>query len=290
MLGAQEDTQFKLQTMKHWRGTDIFQINISELKGRLETKVSPIKSAAGGFNIQTKRTVTGVRGTQFNVADTEIGNAVVEVQEGSVALTDERPVTVILYGGSGAFVAANAASSPIPLLAKPQASQAVIDDLKQISFPSGTDSIRVDVYSPKNDTLLLSSTVSKLLQWPKVIVDNAAYPVNLQAIDKNGLQGFVGQYTLVNNQILMPPSVAWQAEAKRLAIKPSEDATGIVFEYAPWHKQKAEPGYETDRYIVPMKELPAGTYKVRAASMARDLGSPDIRKGRFGEWIPIVIP
>jgi hypothetical protein len=74
-----------LERLQRVAGTQIYLIALHVESGRLEADVNKRRNAASQFNVRTRYAVTGVRGTQFRVADLD-GSGSAEVATGKVAV------------------------------------------------------------------------------------------------------------------------------------------------------------------------------------------------------------
>ena len=319
IVSVLDNSTFRLAQLKQLVGTDIFQIELSDLKGRLETKVTPLRSQAGTFNIKSQRTITGVRGTQFNVSDRTGGNAVVEVLEGAVALTDLGDGAVSLLPGFGSYVRDRQASAPTPLLDQPDIHR-IGPILQQIYQPvsvdqaNGTVAVRMDIYLANDpDQKVLHSTQGKL-NWPTELKDGE-YIAAIRSVDRNGLNGEPVFTRLTINHKILAPELAWVGATQSLSIDHPHHDGALLLEQRPFELGTQKPQAKTDAKALPLnvqrrildgktrhisiEDLPSGHHEIRAASVlpaarvTSDTSPASIaasNMGYFSPWIHIFKP
>ncbi len=163
-------------------------------KGRVSTKVEPMKENGSRYEISTPSAVAAVRGTEFRVEVTEAGSNL-EVTEGEVSFASSRG-SVLVKEGFGAQVSATGALSPItPLPAKPKVKQlpsAINQFPIQLAWHpvAGAAHYHYSLYegAPTDGQLIQQQRINT----PEVLINhlnNGLYTVTIRAESEKGLQG-----------------------------------------------------------------------------------------------------
>ena len=316
VMSVLDNSSLQFSKLRQLMGTDIFQIEVSQVLGRLETKVSPLKSAAASFNIRSPRTVTGVRGTQFNVSDYTGQNAVVEVPEGAVALQDQGARSVALPAGYGSYITAASASDAIPLLAPPQ----LVKSYKQLPagdvtlglFQPGSATTRMDIARADNPTEALTYTQTAQAAWPAAL-SQGEYLATVRSVDANGLHGYAQTLKITGSEALnrnLEPRLKWVADMQSLVV--DANATAYALEIRPntslnkvtdlnaigaqgaqtalSSKLNTTTEYPASQKTISLESLPSGKHLVRVANKVTDARTGQQSMGYFSPWVQIYIP
>ncbi|MGZ9711746.1 FecR domain-containing protein [Glaciimonas sp. GNP009] len=113
------NSQIKLSHLRSARFTQSPVTEITLVRGRVDSQVSPLKENKGRFEVRSPLAVAGVRGTNFrvNVSDNKMAT---EVLHGAVAVAkNNRPAGLPLQAGQGSITDAQAVSKAVPLLPEP---------------------------------------------------------------------------------------------------------------------------------------------------------------------------
>jgi FecR protein len=197
VMAIQPNSEVRLETMRQYANSDIFNIQTVLSSGRVNSKVAPIKHPAGDYVVHTKRLTTGVRGTDFSVADNTNQNAVTEVGEGAVLMLDADKEGKKIPGGYGRFVDKTQASDLIPLLPAPlwfcDGTARLTNVVLPVVMAAKPKHYRLDIYDQThglNDDSVPYQQV--ILDRPLLPNDLplGVYRVNIRGIDKHGLQGY----------------------------------------------------------------------------------------------------
>jgi FecR protein len=217
VLSVGPNSELQIETLKRYASSDIFKIQVHLSQGRVESTVKPLTSAASDYTVKSKRLTTGVRGTIFSVGDDPKGNAVAEVLEGGVQLTDATLRQLAIPVGFGSVVQQTEASGLVALLPAPNwlCDVAVGTPLVQplpVLAPLKTHRMRLDVYAGQITDVQGRNPVAQYVQpTASLPADLAlgAYTVEVKAIDTNGLQGYASLKALQVKAVVVPASDGW---------------------------------------------------------------------------------
>ena len=312
VMSVLNNSRLTISKLQQLSGTDIFQIEISQVTGRLETKVSPLKSAASSFNIRSERTVTGVRGTEFNVSDRNGENAVVEVPEGAVALNDKVGKTVALPVGFGSYVVDSQASDKIPLLTQPRlinSDRKQKDAAAELQFTqqAGAAATRIDITNNANPGESLISSVLDKAVWPAQSLSAGDYTAQVRAIDPNGLQGYPLTLKVSargGDDPRIEPVLKWVSDTQSLFIQETRPGVSTLTadkkapqRYALELKAGGNTASAVERrYIessnrhIPLETLTTGHHQVRVAKVIAAGATQAEVLGSFSDWLAVFKP
>lgn len=313
------NSELVLDTLRRYGQSDVFKIELKTLKGRVESTVKPLVHKAGSYEVKTRRSVTGVRGTSFNVEDNLDGNSLVEVLEGSVELVDANGKKQAVIAGNGTYIEKGSAAKPLFLLDAPDWAGVGTDFvpadkvLPVITVP-GTAQVRVDVFVGTDDTVKAfdspAYTRSGSLAMLPADVPDGTYVLGIRSIDKNGLQGFPLRKEVRVTRVLLPPEVTWQVVNKQISWKPTVDAKAFTVQVrkanlaanaASAAKTEAASPTRVGRVVqtnnnpliinqnqavrlLDLSPLAADTYEFRIAS------TDGPQTGPYSPWVSIAVP
>lgn len=187
-------SQVRLSKLRVLRFVNSPRTEINLTQGRVESKVTPLESNKGRFEVRSPLAVAGVRGTHFRVGVSTQGIAN-EVLEGGVAVgTLAKPNSVVLPKGTGNIITEKSVGKAIQLLPPP-----VLSDGQQLQekptvqingFSSaGATAYRAQITSDAAAQNVLMETVNPNNRFKFDGLPDGAYFVRVAAIDQNGLEG-----------------------------------------------------------------------------------------------------
>ena len=217
-------------------GARAYLINL--LRGRLETDVTPSKSANSRFTINTPTAALGVRGTSFR-ATAEGNSASTEVLEGRVAAIGTR-------GGAGVEVnrgfgtkaeAGKAPLPPVPLLDAPglQGLSPVADQSDpELTFAAvpGAARYRGIVAEDARFERVVAEAVNTTPSVKAAALADGQYFFRARAIDPQGLEGWNADSRFRVRTNPRPPQVTSAAPGGALQ-QPSLARMELVFRWEP---------------------------------------------------------
>ncbi|MNR79204.1 FecR protein [compost metagenome] len=163
------------------------------LRGRVVSRVSPLDTNKGRFEVRTPASVAGVRGTHFRVGFD--GNKVAtEVLDGHVAVGSQaKPDTRMLDSVKGNIITASAIGQPVDLLPAPQLASMPYRQNGNAQFAvapvKGARAYHIQL-AQDSETLHLLAEAKSTTQ--EVVIDNIQegnYFAQISAIDALGLEG-----------------------------------------------------------------------------------------------------
>ena len=288
--------------------TDIYWIALKLDTGRIEAEVNPARPVQAQFDVNSRRTVTGVRGTVFAVSDNagnpadanNNDNATLEVLRGKVAFSG---VNVEKDYGSFLKAKETKAAAPVPLLPASAVNAAknnfVWADATGISFSPVAGAVGYQIAlapaGSQNPTRWIDTTT------PRADLPAGSYEINVRAKDANGLLGLEAKTLL---SLVNPVKSASANKALREPLAP-KTKDGNAFEFTPntmvwptvalaslYHVQvKDMAGNVILDVRTPFQNLkpnlPAGEFQGRIASIlmrsaANNTMTED--EGDFGDW------
>ncbi len=217
VLTVAPNSEALIESLKRYANSDIFKIQVLLNKGRVESEVKPFTHSASDYTVRSKRLTTGVRGTVFNVGDNPNGNAIAEVLEGGVLLTDGSARAFTVPIGFGSVVKQTQASGLIALLPAPvwQCDTTRSTELgKRLPLQASplAKHIRFDIHLGKQASLQgLNPAFQRLSSDASLPLDLPAgdYTVEAKGEDSEGLQGYGSTQQLQIKQVNTPITQEW---------------------------------------------------------------------------------
>ncbi len=284
-MDVQAGSSVTFAQLRRYSHTSIFMIDVQLDQGRMEASVNPKRDLAGRFNVQSRRTVTGVRGTVFRIGDATGEPAVVEVLKGEVGFS-AAGATVAVPRGKGSFLDPNGKpAQPVSLLAAPSwvgsAAPGILlkpTDAIPLTLPPGTMSLMLELTAaqPGATTRNIELKASRALVLPADI-PMGHYAFVAKAVDTHGLQG---QPLESHIQLLAPPFppsvLSLNSTHTRLQWTAAPQALLYVLEIYPEPPLAASAAAiqtRTPHHYVDVSQLPAGKYRARVATLALQVNS-----------------
>jgi hypothetical protein len=167
---------------------------ITLLRGRVESRVTPMNAGKGRFEVRTPLSVAGVRGTHFRVGVND--NYVVnEVLSGSVTVgSPQDPQAVTLAGGMGNRIDAQSIGPAVDLLPPPQLAGMPIRQKRggaafAVKPFAGATAYQLQIARDHDFLHLLAEARGGAGQLTIDHIVDGDYFVRLSAIDQRGLEG-----------------------------------------------------------------------------------------------------
>jgi ferric-dicitrate binding protein FerR (iron transport regulator) len=209
VLAVAPNSEVLLESLRQYAGSDIFKIKVMLNQGRVESEVKPLAHQASDYSVRSRRLTTGVRGTQFSVSDDPNSNALAEVLQGSVALSDKTDKSLLVPRGFGSFVEQERASPLIPLIHAPtwhcDSEGASVNKALPVTFSQKPALYRLDIVSNTADQ-------QQRLQDSTRLPDNLPegdYQINVRGVDTNGLQGYGASSAVRVRAVTTPSFLQW---------------------------------------------------------------------------------
>ncbi|MEB0030394.1 FecR domain-containing protein [Undibacterium sp. RTI2.1] len=118
-ISIPSNSQVKLSKLRITKHSKSPRTEITLLQGRVESKVTPLESNKGRFEVRSPLAVAGVRGTHFRVSVNDNGIAN-EVLSGGVAVGSvKKPNTLVIPAGKGNVVTQQGVGDAVDLLPPP---------------------------------------------------------------------------------------------------------------------------------------------------------------------------
>lgn len=310
LLGFPDESRMDVQAgssvvfsqLRNYKHTDIYLIDVQLEQGRVEASVNPKRELAGRFNVQSRRTVTGVRGTVFRVGDTVGTPAVVEVLKGEVGFS-AAGATVAVPNGKGSFLEPSGTpAQPVPLLAAPQWAAGADSALDlaaplPLKLPAGAVAVILELTGAQEGAITRSVALkaSTQLTLPKDF-PLGHYSLQAKAVDANGLQGLpMGSKVSFAARPFAPTDVQLGIHKNQLEWK--NDAQALLYlveifdETAPNQPVLAA---RTPQPFLDLAPLPAGRYRARVTTVALSVnesaGSVQEKQGMPSAWFSFARP
>lgn len=194
-ISLPSNSRVKLAKLRMTRYTNSPRTEVLLLRGKIESHVSPLDSNQGRFEVHTKQSVAGVRGTSFRVGMTSNGVAT-EVLSGKVAVGNAKfPDALILSAGSGNLIDPLTVGRAVDLLAAPQLAaagpqKAYASAQFALTKVAGAKAYHVQLATDANAHNVIAENYAP---DQDVKLDNVAdgdYFARVSAIDENGLEGY----------------------------------------------------------------------------------------------------
>jgi hypothetical protein len=322
-ISIPSNSQVMLSKLRATRYTNSPRTEVKLLEGRVESKVTPLESRKGRYEVRSPLAIAGVRGTQFRVVyqhDSQHNSVASEVLDGRVAVAqaEEKPVTksrdhsiykaviakqagagVLVPAGQGNIVSAHALGKPVTLLPAP-----TLDDGYQlqerptiqlaVNRQTGAQRYRAQIAQDKEAQDLRMEALSAEPHFKFDGLPDGDYFVRVTAIDAQGLEGLptVLPFRLKARPeppFSTAPKAKLRADQVAFGWTESNGATGYRLQVAD------EPSFahplldQQDIHDVHFDgvSLKPGRYYWRLASVAMKQGQPD--QGPWGDTQSLVL-
>jgi hypothetical protein len=228
LLSISPNSIVRLETVRRYATSDVFNIQVHVESGRIESQVKPLHHPASDYSVKSKRLSTAVRGTRFSVSDSDPAtNAITEVLEGGVQLaanidtnTNQKNSASLIPKGFAAYVKDTQVSELVALLPAPQwvcsAMQGVQSHLPLVLLADkNTQRFKLNIYRGEtaslnaanssrttqaysNPTHSLSPDIQVIQTIPTLPADlpEGRYTLQVSAIDSNGIHGVPSVQTI----------------------------------------------------------------------------------------------
>lgn len=192
-ISLPSNSRVKFSRLRLTRYTKSPRTELMLLQGHVESRVAPLDTNKGSYEVRTPTSVAGVRGTQFRVSLD--GDSVTnEVLSGKVAVAKGRqPSDLTLNSGEGNVINAKGVGPAIPLLPAPQ-----LDSLTNATTPqirlapvAGAAAYHVQIANDPDAIDVLAEGRSSDTRVKFAGLPEGTYYARLSAIDKHGLEGMV---------------------------------------------------------------------------------------------------
>ncbi|HEY8027115.1 MAG TPA: FecR domain-containing protein [Burkholderiaceae bacterium] len=191
-ISLPSNSHVKFAKLRMARFTKSPRTELMLLHGHVESRVSPLETNKGSYEVRTPTSVAGVRGTQFRVGvDGE--KTTNEVVNGKVAVGNGKPGSeVMLDAGKGNVVNAKGVGQPIDLLPAPSLASLGKDGAPQLHLSpvAGATAYHVQVANDPDGQDVLAEVRSNEPHIKFAGLREGSYFVRMTAVDKHGLEGY----------------------------------------------------------------------------------------------------
>ncbi|MEO6920129.1 MAG: FecR domain-containing protein [Collimonas sp.] len=202
-IALPSNSQVKLSKLRTARYTKSPRTEITLLKGRVESKVSPLEKNKGRFEVHSPLAVAGVRGTDFRV-DLVDGRVLTEVLSGGVAVAKkDKPAALTLHAGQGNITNTKGIGKAVALLPQPEfTGRPQLQERPTLRFTvspvGGASGYRAQVATDANLGNIVSEAESGTPDIKINGLEDGKYFVRITALDQSGLQGkpLIAAFTL----------------------------------------------------------------------------------------------
>ncbi|HEX7643527.1 MAG TPA: FecR domain-containing protein [Burkholderiaceae bacterium] len=241
-ISLPSNSRVRFNKLRMARFTKSPRTELMLMHGHVESRVSPLETNKGSYEVRTPTSVAGVRGTQFRVG-TDGDTTTNEVVNGKVAVGNGKPGSeVVLDAGKGNVVTAKGVGQPLELLPAPSLAGMGKDGTPQVRLNPvpGAASYHVQVSNDPDGQDVLAEAHSKEPQLKFASLHEGAYYLRMSAIDKHGLEGYAriqqvsfsahpaaapgGLSPYVDGSDSKQVTLRWQATAKESHLQVSRDA------------------------------------------------------------------
>lgn len=190
------NTHIRLSILRMARYTSSPRTEITILRGKVESQVSPLAPSMGRYEIRTPLAMAGVRGTLFRVGLLANGTTANELMSGAVEVSRRTPGTsILLQAGQGNVVTTSNAGAPVALLPAPQlADQPVLQASGMVRFNAvnltGASAYHLQIGTDAQGQAPFAETRSASNALQLGGIDAGDYFVRISAIDAAGLEGY----------------------------------------------------------------------------------------------------
>ena len=205
-ISVPSNSRIQLTTLRTARYVNSPRTQVQLVRGRVESRVAPLATSRGRYEVRTPLSVAGVRGTHFRVGFLGVGSServATETLEGKVAVataTASRagaPDTLVLTSAQGNITDAAVLGPAVALLPAPQlartsagTAQFAADRIALAPVP-GARAYHLQIATDAEAINLLAETRSSAAVLAIDGVPDGEYFVRLSAIDRFGLEGMV---------------------------------------------------------------------------------------------------
>ena len=296
-ISLPSNSQVRLSKLRMAKYTKSPRTEVTLVQGRIESKVTPLESSKGRFEVRSPLAIAGVRGTHFRVGvnDNGVSN---EVLSGKVAVgKTEKPNTVLLPAGQGNLVSSKSVGKPVALLPAPalsgnyqlQEKPTVQIDVQKMP---GAAAYRAQIAADAEaQNLLMEGRISGLDTDTRFKFDglpDGQYFVRTTAIDAIGLEGIpaIQAFTLKARPeppFSVQPKAKLRADKVEFAWTEAADAKTYRLQVArdAGFKDLALDQTGISDIRASAENLKPGAYFWRAASVSQKDGLPD--QGPFSD-------
>ncbi|WP_211467180.1 FecR domain-containing protein [Collimonas silvisoli] len=193
-IALPSNSQVKLSKLRTARYTKSPRTEITLLKGRVESKVSPLDKNKGRFEVHSPLAVAGVRGTDFRV-DLVGDRVMTEVLSGGVAVAKKnQPAALTLRPGQGNVTSAKGVGKAVALLSAPQLSGSPqLQERPTVRFNvtpvAGAHGYRAQIATDADARNVVGEAESDNTEIKINGLEDGNYFVRISALDQMGLQG-----------------------------------------------------------------------------------------------------
>jgi hypothetical protein len=247
-------TLLRVTLLRRVISTDVYRIELDLQSGRVEAKVNPNRPRDAKFDIRTRYSISGVRGTDFRVSDMANNGSGTEVLAGNVALSGAAGSTAVPAGQGSVTNSAGRPSTPVPLLAAPDLAASNLhvqnaDFTVGFGAVAGSRSYRARLMVPaEGGARVVAERVTNVASVQFDGVTDGSYVFTVRAIDTQGLEGYESTRP-VSVRINNAPEVDLQRDA---------NGTGLLLT---WN------GPPTGRYVVELAQDPSFASPVQTLSV-----------------------
>lgn len=292
-IAIPSNSQVTLTRLRMTKYSKSPRTQIHLLQGRVESKVTPLASNKGRFEVTSPLAIAGVRGTHFRVGVNENGIAN-EVLSGAVAVgQQEKPNSLLLAAGKGNIISSAALGKAQDLLPAPALTgNYALQEKPTVQLELGTmpqaRAYRIQIaFDAQAQQILMEAQASA----PRFKFDglrDGNYFARVTAIDALGLEGLpaIQAFTLKARPeppFSVQPKAKLRAEVVDFVWTEAADAQSYRLQIA---RDAAFQTLVLDQAGITAvqyrsNQLPSGTYYWRLASVTQRLGKTD--QGPFGD-------
>lgn len=191
-ISLPSNSHVKFAKLRMARFTKSPRTELMLLHGHVESRVVPLTTNKGSYEVRTPTSVAGVRGTEFRVG-VEGETTTNEVLSGKVAVGSGKPGSdVMLDAGKGNVVTAKGVGPAISLLPAPTLAGLGKDGPPQLHLSpvAGATAYRVQVANDPDGQDVLAEVRSNEPHIKFASLRAGSYYVRMSAVDKHGLEGY----------------------------------------------------------------------------------------------------
>jgi hypothetical protein len=192
-ISLPSNSRVKFSKLRMARYTKSPRTELMLLRGHVESRVSPLDTNKGSYEVHTPTSVAGVRGTQFRVS-VEGDNVTNEVLSGKVAVgTPKQANDLTLEAGTGNLITAKTVGPAIDLLPAPQLDGVDNEATPQVRLlpVAGARFYHVQIANDPDALDVFAEGRSHDTRVKLAGLPEGTYYARVSAIDKNGLEGLV---------------------------------------------------------------------------------------------------
>lgn len=185
-------TELRLEQLAKFSGTELGDTVLQVPQGGMSATVAPTGKGVGRFEVRTPTAVTGVRGTQFRLHNSAVGQAG-SVSEGSVRLLPRNGALTVVANGYGSVVRPDGTLAgtwrmlPAPDMAPPARRGG--QWATRLAPVAGAAGYAIDVSRDEDGLYPVSSTTVQSADALFPSPGQGEYYVSARAIDGNGVSG-----------------------------------------------------------------------------------------------------